>query len=164
MLGLVQDPMTRIQMPWQDRDMVMFLISRHLDLSAAMFSRDVFDPQTIRDVAHQMGTVERLKVLTLLTDADISAVNPTAMTAWRAEQLWQLYLMVYNELTRELQTERIEAVPTGSPERIAFLEGFPCATCAPTPKPRSTSTWRSKRRAANAAWRWTSADWIRRGN
>jgi len=76
-------------------------------------------------VAHQMGTVERLKVLTLLTYADISAVNPTTMTPWRAEQLWQLYLMVYNELNRELQTERIEAVPTGSPERIAFLQGFP---------------------------------------
>ncbi len=124
-LRLVQDPMTRVQMPWQDRDMVMFLIERHLDLSAAMFSRDVFDPQTIRDVAHQMGTVERLKVLTLLTYADISAVNPTAMTPWRAEQLWQLYLSVYNELTRELQTERIEALPTGSPQRIAFLQGFP---------------------------------------
>jgi [protein-PII] uridylyltransferase len=124
-LRLAQEPMTRIQMPWQDRDMVDFLIERHLDLSAAMFSRDVFDPQTIRDVAHQMGTVERLKVLTLLTYADISAVNPTAMTPWRAEQLWQLYLRVYNELTRELQTERIEAVPTGSPERIAFLQGFP---------------------------------------
>jgi [protein-PII] uridylyltransferase len=117
--------MTRIQMPWQDRDMVTFLIGRHLDLSAAMFSRDVFDPQTIRGVAHQMGTVERLKVLTLLTYADISAVNPTAMTSWRAEQLWQLYLRVYNELTRELQTDRIAAVPTGSPQRIAFLQGFP---------------------------------------
>ncbi len=124
-LRLVQEPMTRIQMPWQDRDMVLFLIGRHLDLSAAMYSRDVFDPQTIRDVAHQMGTVERLKVLTLLTYADISAVNPTTMTPWRAEQLWQLYLMVYNELTRELQSERIEAIPTGSPERIAFLQGFP---------------------------------------
>ena len=64
-------------------------------------------------------------MLTLLTYADISAVNPTAMTPWRAEQFWQLYLLVYNELTRELETERIEAVPAGSPERIAFLEGFP---------------------------------------
>ena len=89
---LVQEPMTRIQMPWQDREMVTFLIGRHLELSAAMNSRDVSDPQTIRDVAHQVGTVERLKVLTLLTYADISAVNPTAMTPWRAEQLWQLYL------------------------------------------------------------------------
>ena len=59
-------------------------------------------------LAHQVGTVERLKALTLLTYADISAVNPNVMTPWRAEQLWQLYLMVYNELTRELESERIE--------------------------------------------------------
>ncbi|MEO8367790.1 MAG: hypothetical protein ABI806_01140 [Candidatus Solibacter sp.] len=124
-LRLIDEPMNRIQMPWPDREMVAFLIGRHLDLSAAMFSRDVSDPQTIIEVAHQMGTVERLKSLTLLTFADISAVNPTTMTPWRAEQLWQLYLKVYNELTRELETERIDAVPTGSPERIAFLQGFP---------------------------------------
>ena len=105
--------------------MVLFLVARHLDLSAAMFSRDVFDPQTIRDVAHQMGTVERLKMQTLLTYADISAVNPTAMTPWRSDHLWQLYMAVYNELTRALQTDRIEPEPTGSPERIAFLAGFP---------------------------------------
>jgi len=34
-----------------------------------MQSRDLFDPQTIRDVAHQMETVERLKALTLVTYA-----------------------------------------------------------------------------------------------
>ncbi len=66
-----------------------------------------------------METVERLKALTLLTYADISAVNPTAMTPWRAEQLWQLYLMVYNELTRELETERMDAAPS------EFLRGLP---------------------------------------
>jgi [protein-PII] uridylyltransferase len=76
-------------------------------------------------VAHRVETVERLKALTLVTYADISAVNPGAMTPWRAEQLWQLYLMVYNELTRELEAERIETLPAGTPERVAFLEGFP---------------------------------------
>jgi [protein-PII] uridylyltransferase len=90
-----------------------------------MQARDVYDPQTIRDVAHRVETVERLKALTLLTYADISAVNPSAMTGWRAEQLWQLYLMVYNELTRELSTERIESESAGPPERVAFLQGFP---------------------------------------
>jgi [protein-PII] uridylyltransferase len=117
--------MSRIRMPAEERDAVLFLIGKHLELSAAMHSRDVFDPQAIRDVAHQVGTVERLKVLTLLTWADISAVNPAAMTPWRAEQLWQLYLMVYNELTRELDTERIESVPAGPPERVEFLRGLP---------------------------------------
>ena len=33
--------------------------------------------------------------------------------------------MVYNELTRELETERIEAIPAGPPERVEFLQGFP---------------------------------------
>ncbi len=47
------------------------------------------------------------------------------MTPWRAEQLWQLYLMVYNELTRELEAERIESVLAGPPERVDFLQGFP---------------------------------------
>jgi [protein-PII] uridylyltransferase len=90
-----------------------------------MQSRDVYDPQTIRDVAHQVETVERLKALTLLTHADISAVNPQLMTPWRSQQLWQLYLMVYNELTRGLESDRIETVPASPPERVAFLQGFP---------------------------------------
>lgn len=122
---LAQAALARIHMPAAEQETILFLIRRHLELSAALQSRDVFDPQTIRDVAHRVETVERLKALTLVTYADISGVNPTAMTPWRAEQLWQLYLMVYNELTRELQAERIETLPAGTPERVAFLEGFP---------------------------------------
>ncbi len=123
---LASGAMARIQMPPHDREMVLFLINRHLELSSAMQSRDLADPQTIRDVAHQVATVEHLKALTLLTYADISAVFPGCMTPWRAEQLFRLYLKVYAELTRELQTERIdESVSAGSPERAAFLQGFP---------------------------------------
>jgi len=73
----------------------------------------------MEEVAHQVGTVERLKALTLVTYADISAVNPAAMTAWRAEQLWRLYLKVHHELTRELETERIAGAP------VELLDGFP---------------------------------------
>jgi [protein-PII] uridylyltransferase len=122
---LAEAAMSRLGAPASDRETVRFLIGKHLVLSAAMRSRDVFDPQTIQDVAGQMQTVERLKALTLLTYADISAVNPTAMTPWRAEQLWQLYLAVYNELTRSLEADRIESAPALRPERAAFLEGFP---------------------------------------
>jgi len=122
---MAQAALNRIRMARADQETVLFLVGRHLELSSALQSRDVFDPQTIREVAHRVETVERLRALTLVTYADISAVNPTAMTTWRAEQLWQLYLMVYNELTRELEAERIEALPTGTPERLAFLEGFP---------------------------------------
>jgi [protein-PII] uridylyltransferase len=124
-LRLAETAMKRIQMPPQDRETVRFLIAKHLALSSAMQSRDVSDPQAVRDLAHQVETVERLKALTLVTYADISAVNPTVMTPWRAQSLWQLYLSVYNELTRELETERIETDASTSPERRAFLQGFP---------------------------------------
>jgi [protein-PII] uridylyltransferase len=122
-LRLAERAMERIQMPAAERDSVRFLIRHHLDMSVTMNGRDPFDPSTARDFAHAVGTVENLKRLTLVTYADISAVNPAVMTAWRAEQLWQLYLLTYNELTRELETERIEEAD--SPEQTAFLEGFP---------------------------------------
>jgi [protein-PII] uridylyltransferase len=60
-----------------------------------------------------------------LTYADISAVNPTAMTPWRSSHLWQLYMAVYNELTRELESGRIEDPAAETPERAGFLAGFP---------------------------------------
>jgi [protein-PII] uridylyltransferase len=124
-LRLVRAASHRIGMPDQDRETVLFLIERHLELSATMHSRDVFDPATVAAVTGMVETVERLKLLTLLTYGDISAVNPTAMTPWRSDHLWQLYMEVYNDLTRALQTDRIEPEPTGSPQRIAFLAGFP---------------------------------------
>jgi [protein-PII] uridylyltransferase len=70
-------------------------------------------------------TIERLKLLTMLTYADISAVNPQAMTPWRLEQLWRAYLLAHEELTRELGTARIHDVLGLEPERTQFLEGLP---------------------------------------
>lgn len=124
-LRICEAPMERIQMPAKDREMVRFLIERHLVLSSTLNSRDLEDRATIESLAERLGTVERLKALTLLTYGDISAVNPGAMTPWRGAQLWRLYLLAYNELTRALDAERIESLPAGSPERAAFLEGFP---------------------------------------
>ena len=118
-LRLAQSAAGRIRIPAPERDFIAFLIRRHLLLSTVMQSRDVFDPQTLHDLAQQVETVERLKALTLITYADISAVNPSAMTPWRAEQLWQLYLMVYGQLNRELESERIEQVSS------EFLRGLP---------------------------------------
>ena len=124
-LHLAEPALERIKMPRPERDMVCFLIGRHLEMSAVMNSRDLQDPATARHMAQRVETVERLKALTLMTYADISAVNPTAMTPWRAEVLWQLYLSTYNELTRELETDRIPAALLESPEKRAFLAGLP---------------------------------------
>ncbi len=104
---------------------VEFLIAAHLELSAAMSGRDLSDPEVIRSVADKVGTVERLRLLTLLTWADISAVNPSALTPWRRQLLWKLYMLVNAELTRELSSRMAPPETHGSPEMRAFLEGLP---------------------------------------
>ena len=117
--------MERLRAPEADRDTVLFLIERHLDLSSVMTSRDLDDGTTARSLAERLGTIERLKLLTMLTYADISAVNPQAMTPWRLEQLWRVYLLAHDEFTRELETERIRHPGGVSPQHAAFLEGLP---------------------------------------
>ena len=117
--------MDRLGAPETDRAAVEFLIQRHLDMSGVMSSRDLHDGATARALADRIGTIERLKLLTVLTFADISAVNPQAMTPWRLEQLWRVYLLAHQELTKELETERIHS-PAGVPaEHAQFLEGLP---------------------------------------
>lgn len=106
-------------------DVVRFLIAGHLEMSAAISGRDLSDPEVITEIAAKIGTVERLRLLTLLTWADISAVNPTAMTPWRRQSLWKLYLQLNGELTRELSARMAPPETEGTPELRAFLEGLP---------------------------------------
>jgi [protein-PII] uridylyltransferase len=87
-----------------------------------MTSRDLSDESTAQMLADRIGTVERLKLLALMTYADIGAVNPGAMTPWRLEQLWRVYLLAHAELTKTLYTERIQETGT---ERADFLAGLP---------------------------------------
>ena len=76
-------------------------------------------------LAARIGTLERLKLLTLLTYADISAVNPAAMTPWRIEQLWQTYRAAHQQLLHDLESERIQDLPADVPDPEGFLKGFP---------------------------------------
>jgi [protein-PII] uridylyltransferase len=120
----------RMGAPEIARNAVLFLIEHHLDLSQTMASRDLDDPATARLLSSRIGTQEDLRRLALVTYADISAVNPTAMTPWRGAQLWRVYSIALEQLTRELATDRIHeaklfaSAPAGG-EIARFLEGFP---------------------------------------
>jgi [protein-PII] uridylyltransferase len=120
---LAKQILARLRMPEEEQRMVLFLITNHLALSAVMNGRDLSDPATAADLATRVGTMENLKYLTLMTYADISAVNPEAMSPWRLEQLWRTYLIAHRELTRDLDTERIQA--GDSDDKAQWLEGFP---------------------------------------
>ena len=118
---------------------VRFLIERHLDMSATVQRRDIFDPATVSAFAAGVGTLERLQRLCLLTYADIHAVNPEALTPWKAEMLWQLFVATSNYFSRTLDRDRLHAIDERSlleqvrlqvkvattAEIVRFLEGFP---------------------------------------
>lgn len=104
---------------------VSFLIGAHLEMSSTMNGRDLSDPVTVRDTAARTGTVEKLKLLTLLTYGDISAVNPAAMTPWRRQLLWNLYAATYQELTRELTVRTSLPDTEANPDLRNFLQGLP---------------------------------------
>jgi len=128
--------MDRLDVDPKERAEVLFLIANHLELSAAL-RRDIFDPATVAAFAEKMGTPERLKMLCLLTYADIKAVNPEALTPWKAENVWQLYMAADNYLNRsadqrvhtEVNDEKLARLRSLTPvtgnKFKAFLEGFP---------------------------------------
>src|SRR6202790_3402531 len=138
-LEALESAATRLRLTAEDKAEVKFLIERHLDMSATMQRRDIFDAATVSGFAATVGTPERLQRLTLLTYADIHAVNPEALTPWRAEMLWQLFVATSNYFSRALDRDRLHASDEVSMlaqvESLAggaakeeierFLEGFP---------------------------------------
>ncbi len=119
------DAAARIGMPADLQSEAAFLIEHQKDLSDVMAGRDIGDPATARLLADRAGTIERLRLLTILTYADISAVSPDAMTPWKLEQLWRVYQAARQELTRELETDRIQELPPALPGQAEFIKGFP---------------------------------------
>jgi [protein-PII] uridylyltransferase len=135
-LEIAERCIDRLDLEPSEREIVLFLIANHLEISASL-RRDIFDPETIRAFAAKVETPERLKMLTLLTYADIKAVNPDALTPWKAENVWQLYIATFNYLNHNVD-ERLHAdqednhlaqvralVPTAGRKLKNFLEGLP---------------------------------------
>lgn len=137
-LQLALAALDRLGLSKEDAQTVGFLIAAHLEMSSTLRRRDIYDPDTIRELAAKIETPERLKMLTLMTLADIKAVNPEALTPWKAENLWQLYIATANYFNRSLdedrfhakaateQVERIAALlPKGRSRLLKFLNGLP---------------------------------------
>lgn len=131
---IAEQCLERLDLEPSERDTVLFLIGNHLEMSAAL-RRDIFDAPTVAAFAEKVGTPERLKMLCLFTYADIKAVNPEALTPWKAENVWQLYISAANQLNRSVDQRlhaddekmvRLHALaPIAGKKVKAFLEGLP---------------------------------------
>ncbi|HEY8261475.1 MAG TPA: [protein-PII] uridylyltransferase [Methylosinus sp.] len=74
-----------------ETDTVAWLVQHHLLMSSIAQSRDLSDRRTIENFAAVVQTMERLKMLLVLTMCDIHAVGPGVLDAWKAQLLNVLY-------------------------------------------------------------------------
>lgn len=74
-----------------ETDTAAWLVEHHLLMSTTAQSRDLSDPKTVDSFARVVHTMERLKLLLVLTIADIKAVGPGVWTGWKGELLRTLY-------------------------------------------------------------------------
>ncbi|MFT4079225.1 [protein-PII] uridylyltransferase [Rhodomicrobium sp.] len=81
----------RLGLSAAEAETAAWLVRHHLVMSQTAQSRDISDPQTIRNFADLVQSPERLKLLLLLTVADIRAVGPGVWNGWKGQLLRQLY-------------------------------------------------------------------------
>jgi [protein-PII] uridylyltransferase len=134
---LADSLLARLDFDIEEREIVRKLIRSHLEMSNAL-RRDIFDADNVRLLSEKIGGPMLLKMLTLITYADIKAVHPDALTPWKAENLWQLYMSTANFMDRSVDEVRyrvaldptllyrIGAMLPGQEKAIRkFLEGLP---------------------------------------
>lgn len=89
---LAETILTRLSIEGEDRQRVLFLVKNHLVMSSLSQRRELTDRKVMADFTRLVQDRENLSLLYLLTYADISAVNPTAWTQWKAVLLQELYI------------------------------------------------------------------------
>ena len=78
---------------------VAWLVKNHLVMSDTAQRRDVSDPKTVRDFVDQVQSPEMLRLLLVLTVADIRAVGPGVWNGWKGQLLRELYYAAENMMT-----------------------------------------------------------------
>lgn len=116
-IPLIRALTDRIALAPDDASTVEFLVAHHLTMSHVAQRRDIDDPKTIADFAATVGDPQRLRMLYLLTWADMRAVGPGVLTPWQAVVLHELYTRALARLsggraerpTRAQLAERLRA-------------------------------------------------------
>src|SRR3954471_2676679 len=116
----------RVGLSAADTDTVAWLIEQHLVMSTVAQSRDLSDRKTIENFAAVAQSLERMKLLTILTTADIRAVGPGVWNGWKAQLLRTLYYETEPVLTGGFsEVDRARRVAIAQNELRAELKDWP---------------------------------------
>jgi [protein-PII] uridylyltransferase len=109
-----------------DTETVAWLVEQHLVMSSVAQSRDLSDRKTIENFTATVQSVERLKLLTILTTADIRAVGPGVWNGWKAQLLRTLYYEAEPVLTGGFsEVNRAQRVAMAQAEFRAAVKDWP---------------------------------------
>ncbi len=116
----------RLGFSQSDTNMVAWLIEHHLLMSSVAQSRDLSDRKTIENFAAVVQSAERLKLLTILTTADIKAVGPGVWNGWKAQLIRTLYYETEPVLTGGFsEVNRAQRVAMAQTEFRAAMTDWP---------------------------------------
>ena len=96
---------TRMGLASEDKELLVFLVGHHLTMIETAFRRNLQEEQVIIHFAQKIRNLNQLKMLYLLTFADIKAVGPEAWTDWKNTLLMQLFLKTAHFLERGVVAE-----------------------------------------------------------
>ncbi len=121
----------RLGLSAADTELVAWLVEVHLVMSTVAQSRDLSDRKTIENFAAVVQSLERLKLLTILTTADIRAVGPGVWNGWKAQLLRTLYYETEPVLTGGFsEVNRARRVQMAQDEFRAELTDWPAEEVA----------------------------------
>ncbi|PCJ68862.1 MAG: [protein-PII] uridylyltransferase [Rhodobiaceae bacterium] len=147
----------RLGMSAGDTETVTWLVKNHLVMSDIAQKRDLSDPKTIRDFAGIVQSPERLKLLLILTAADITAVGPGTWNGWKAQLLRELYLETSAVLSGETQVNREGRIAAAKEALTDLLPEWPKTRLESHLKRQPKSYWLAfdaptHKRHAEAMW------------
>jgi [protein-PII] uridylyltransferase len=122
---VAQQVCPRLGLTPEETETVSWLVLNHLLISQTAFKRDIDDPKTILDLAETVQSPERLRLLLVLTVADMRAVGPKVWNGWKATLLRELYWRVAEVLAGGLSVpERDVRVSRAKEAAAALLAGW----------------------------------------
>ncbi|HEV2866838.1 MAG TPA: [protein-PII] uridylyltransferase, partial [Allosphingosinicella sp.] len=114
----------RLGLDEAETETVAWLVRWHLLMSATAFKRDLADPKTIQDFVERVKSLERLRLLFILTGVDIRAVGPGTWNGWKAQLLRELFEAAEEHLRlghkQKGRRERVEAIQEDLAARLKW--------------------------------------------
>jgi [protein-PII] uridylyltransferase len=114
----------RLHLSEQDKGKVVLLVRLHVAMAHLAQRRDLNEPGVVADFAAQLGTLDALNMLLLLTYADLNAVAPGVWSEWKGSLLWELYRRARTLLTwRDAPPAEAEVMARYKEQVVNWLGG-----------------------------------------